>query len=88
MCGCTVSVHSGVSNISVTLNMKDCLSPSEDCRACSNYKYIEAHYQKCLKSLKSMVKVKIFSAYESNISIRLEKIASWIFNVSRSMSPS
>lgn len=53
------------------LNTKHRLSSSEDCRACSNYKFIGVHFKKCLKSLKSVVKVKIFSVRESNTSIRL-----------------
>ena len=73
MHGCTVNVCFGVPNVSVTLNMKDCLSPSRGFRAYSSYKYIAVCFQKCLKSFKSAFKVKIFSAYESNTSTRLEK---------------
>lgn len=74
MHGCTVNVCFGVPNISITLNMKDCLSPSRGFRAYSIYKYITVCFQKCLKSFKSVFKVKIFSAYESNTSTRLEKM--------------
>jgi len=44
MHGCMASVCSGVPNILVTLDAKGFLSPSEDCGACSNYKYIEVHF--------------------------------------------